>query len=164
MPIKTGASGPPAGGQSKNSEKTGHRFVPGNRFGKGRPQGSRNKATIALQSLLDKEGAAITRKAIELAKAGDTTALRLVLERLIPPARERRLELQIPNLGTLGTAAAVTAAMGTVLQAVAAGDITPGEGQAVVGLLEGMRRGIETADLESRVEKLEKQTDEKGKR
>jgi hypothetical protein len=40
----------------------------------GRPQGSRNKATIALQALLDEEGEQITRKAIEMAKAGGNTA------------------------------------------------------------------------------------------
>ena len=55
----------------KNMPKTGHRFARGNTYGKGRPSGSRNKATIALQSLLEAEGKAITRKAVEMAKAGD---------------------------------------------------------------------------------------------
>ena len=79
--------------QSKNERKTangrkpGHRFEKGNKHGKGRPEGSRNKATIALQSLLDAEGEKITRRAIEMALEGDVTAMRLVMERLIPPAR-----------------------------------------------------------------------------
>src|SRR4051812_10571270 len=58
----------------------GKPFLPGNKHGKGRPAGSRNKATIALQELLDGEGASITRKAIALAKAGNEMALRLCLE------------------------------------------------------------------------------------
>jgi hypothetical protein len=37
-------------------------FQPGNTFGRGRPQGSRNKATIALQEMLDGHGESITRK------------------------------------------------------------------------------------------------------
>src|SRR6516164_5968828 len=97
----------------------------GNNFGKRRPQGSRNKATIALQALLDEEGEQITRKAIEMAKAGDTAALRLVIDRLIPPVRERRLSLELPKIET---PAGVVAAIGVVLDAVGAGSITPSEG------------------------------------
>ena len=55
----------------------GKPFQPGNRFGTGRPNGSRNKATLALPALLDGDGKAITRKAISLAKAGNKTAVRL---------------------------------------------------------------------------------------
>ena len=37
----------------------------------GRAAGSRNRATLAIEALLEGEGEALTRKAIELAKAGD---------------------------------------------------------------------------------------------
>ena len=40
----------------------------------GRPPGARNKATLAALALLEGEAEAITRRAIELAKAGDPTA------------------------------------------------------------------------------------------
>jgi hypothetical protein len=61
-----------------NERKTrGRPFQPGN---PGRPRGSRGKATVAAQILLDGEAKALTRKAIDLAKEGDTTALRLCLE------------------------------------------------------------------------------------
>ena len=45
----------------------------------GRPKGARNKVTVAVESLLDGEAEGLTRKAIELAMKGDTTALRLCL-------------------------------------------------------------------------------------
>ena len=141
--------------QSKNTQKTGnkgHRFGAGNKYGKGRPQGSRNKATIALQALLDEEGEVITRKAIELAKAGDSGALRLVLERLIPPVRERRIALPLPKIET---PAGIAAAIGAILDSVAAGTITPGEGQSLAGLCEGQRRSLETLELEARLSALE---------
>jgi hypothetical protein len=109
--------------ESKISKRTGHRFEPGNKHGKGRPEGSRNKATVALQSLLDSEGEAITRKAISMALEGDSTSLRLVLERLVPPARERRVNLTLPPVTT---AADVTGAIGAVLEAVASGELAPG--------------------------------------
>jgi hypothetical protein len=138
---------------SKNERKTIRgRFQPGNKYGKGRPEGSRNKATITLQSLLDEEGEAITRKAIELAKKGDSTAMRLVIERLIPPTRERRVSLPLPMVTT---AADTTAALGAVLEGVARGELTPSEGQALAGLLESQRRNIETLDLESRLAAIE---------
>jgi len=138
--------------QSKDTRKTGHRFARGNNFGRGRPQGSRNKATIALQTLLDEEGEQITRKAIELAKAGDSTALRLVLERLIPPVRERRLSLELPRIET---PAGVLEAIGAVMDAVGAGKITPSEGQTLAGLLEAQRKHMETVELEARIAAVE---------
>jgi hypothetical protein len=84
---------------SKNTPKTSRGgFQPGNTYGKGRPQGSRNSATIALQALLNEEGEQITRKAIEMALKGDSTAMRLVLERLIPPTKERPVNLALPRV------------------------------------------------------------------
>ena len=43
----------------------------------GRPKGSRNATTIALETLLDGQATALTQKAAELTLAGDMTALRL---------------------------------------------------------------------------------------
>ena len=57
----------------------------------GRPKGARNKATQAVLALLEGEGEALTRKAIEMALAGDGAALRLCLDRIAPP-RLRPLE------------------------------------------------------------------------
>jgi hypothetical protein len=127
--------------EEKSSRKTGHRFARGNQYGKkGRPKGSRNKTTLAVQALLEGEAEEITRKAIELAKGGDTTALRLVLERLVPPVRERHLNLALP---AVGEAKDVIEAIAAVLKSVAAGEITPGEGQAIAGLLGEQRKHIE---------------------
>jgi hypothetical protein len=44
---------------------------------------------MAMEELLDGEGETLTRKAIELAKGGDIQALRLCMERLLPPRRDR---------------------------------------------------------------------------
>jgi hypothetical protein len=45
--------------------------------------------TLAVEALLDGEAETITRKAIELAKEGDLTALRLCLDRIAPPRKDR---------------------------------------------------------------------------
>ena len=53
----------------------------------GRPKGSRNTTTLALKSMLDGQAEALTQKAIKLALDGDLTALRICLDRILPPAK-----------------------------------------------------------------------------
>ena len=54
----------------------------------GRPKGSRNVTTLALETLLDGQAAALTQKAIDLALSGDMAALRLCLDRILPPRKD----------------------------------------------------------------------------
>ena len=49
----------------------------------------------------------------------------------------------------------LTKATSGLLEAVAAGDLTPAEAGEVAKLIEGHRKAIETADLEERVLRLE---------
>jgi len=72
----------------------------------GPPKGARHKATIAASSALDGEGEALIRKAVELALARDTVALRLCLERILPPRRERPVCFRLPTLQSPADAAA----------------------------------------------------------
>lgn len=63
---------------SKNGHKTADgKFAPGNRLGRGRPAGGRNKTSLAIEALLDGEADAPTSRAIEMALKGDTAVLRL---------------------------------------------------------------------------------------
>jgi hypothetical protein len=138
---------------SKNQGKTaGGKFAPGNRFGKGRPQGSRNKASLAVETLLDGEAEVLTRKAVEMALSGDATALRLCMERIAPARKDAPVRFFPPEITEAGHA---VKAMGAVLQAVAEGDMTPVEAKAVSGVIETWRRTVETSDLEDRIARLE---------
>jgi hypothetical protein len=127
----------------------GRPFQPGNKFGKGRPAGSRNKATIQLQALLDGEGEAIMRKAIEGAKAGKPGPLRLCVERLLARRRERPVQLDLPV--EVMTAGDIARTLAAVLTAVSRGEITLGEAEQIANILEVRRRAIETTELERRV-------------
>ena len=139
---------------AKTSGKQDGRFKPGQSGNpKGRPQGSKHRATLAAQKLLDGEAQAITRKAIEKALEGDSIALRLCLERLIPIRREQPLTLKLPKIKG---AADLPKALEAVMEAVAQGEITPGEGQTVAAMLEVYRKGIELTDLERRITELER--------
>jgi hypothetical protein len=125
------------------------KFRPGN---PGRPKGARHKTTLAIEAILDGEAEALTRTAIELAKAGDTTALRLCLERLAPPRKDRPVKLALPPLEGPEDAMTATAAL---LQAVATGELTPSEAETVGKLLETHRRVTELVDVEARLTRLE---------
>jgi hypothetical protein len=48
---------------------------------------------MAIKALLEGEAGALTRKCIELAQEGDTTALRLCMERLAPAVKSRVVNL-----------------------------------------------------------------------
>ena len=134
---------------AKTGRDTSGRFKPGN---PGRPRGAHHKTTLAVLALMEGEAESITRTCIEAAKAGDLTAIRLVLDRLLPPAKERPLRVKLPDVVSLEDVAQAQAA---ILKAVAAGELLPTEGATLAGIVESRRKAIETAELEARVSALE---------
>lgn len=145
----------------KNGTKTAGRdesgrFGPGN---PGKPLGARHKATRAVEVLLDAEAQTLSRKAVELALEGDTTALRLCLERIAPPRKDSPVTFDLPKMKTAGDAAGAAAA---TLQAVAAGELTPTQGAHVMGLVDGFRRVLEVTEIETRLADLEAAADAKS--
>ena len=120
----------------------------------GRRKGSRNRATLAAEALLEGEAQALTRKAIELAIAGDTTALRLCLERIVPQRKSRTVAFDLPRIDRVEDLAG---AIGAIFQEVAGGRLRLDEGATLVGMLESKRRAMETIDLEKRLRALETQ-------
>ena len=118
----------------------------------GKPHGTRHKATQAVLALLEGEGEALTRKAIEMALAGDGAALRLCIDRIAPPRKDNPVTFPLPRMATARDAAEAAAA---VLQAVSMGELTPTEGAPVMALVYSYRRTLEITDLEARVAALE---------
>ena len=125
------------------------RFAAGN---PGRPTGARHRATRAALALLDGEAEELTRRAVELALEGDTTALRLCLERIAPVKKDAPVRFDLPPMQSAPDAAK---AAGAVLDAVAGGDLTPTDGAHIMALVEIYRRTLETTELEARVLALE---------
>jgi hypothetical protein len=110
---------------------------------------------------LNGEAEKLTRKCVELALKGDSTALRLCMERLAPPPKDRPIDFPI---SPASTAREINVALAKVAEAVGARTLTPGERNSLAPLLEVHRRDIESADLEDRIERLEKESDERGRR
>ena len=133
----------------KSGRNTDGTFGTGN---PGKPKGTRHKATQAALALLDGEAEALTRQAVTMALGGDTTALRLCLERIAPPRRDAPVTFDLPRMETARDAAK---AAGAVLGAVAHGDLTPTEGAHIMALVETYRRTLETTELEARLRYME---------
>lgn len=140
----------------KYGMKTGRdekgRFGPGN---PGKPRGARHKATLAAMALIDGQAEAITRKCIEQALEGDTTALRLCLERILPA----RKDVPLPDWLDLG--GDLTTDIDVIIRAVSGGVITPSEADALSKILEAKRKIIELRDIEERLCALEAHMKEK---
>src|SRR4051795_2886313 len=100
----------------------------------GKPKGTRHRVTMAAEILLEGEAEAITRKAIEMAKAGDGPALRLCMDRIYPARKERPVHFSLPPLEKPADAVTATAAL---VSAVAAGDLTPSEAGELSKLVDG---------------------------
>ena len=105
---------------------------------------------MAAQKLLAGEAEALTRKAVEAAFAGDSTAMRLCLERILP--RDRAVEFALPPIKS---AADIAGAMGAVTAALAGGLITPGEAQAIARVFTTFVQTIEISDFDRRLRVLE---------
>jgi hypothetical protein len=94
----------------------------------GRPKGALNRTTLACQELLDGEAEALTRKAVKMALQGDIMALRLCLERIVPPRKEQPINVKLPKIKKDADRPIFTAAL---LEAVANGELTVSEAQSL---------------------------------
>lgn len=140
---------------SKSGRKPDGRFGPGNRANPaGRPTGSRNKASLLLGELIDNEGEGIVRAMIKAATEGDVSAGRALLDRLVPPRRERPVRFILPPLVTASDAPRAVAA---IVAAVASGDLTASEAADLSKLVADFVKAIEASDLAVRLSAIEKQ-------
>ena len=119
---------------------------------RGKPRGARNRATLLAEALLDGEAEALTRKAIEKALEGDGMALRLCLERVLPARKERPISFALPSIASAGDTAK---AMGALLAAVAAGNVTPSEAGEVSKIVEIYFEALQVSEFEQRLKALE---------
>jgi Family of unknown function (DUF5681) len=90
----------------------------------GRKPGTRNYATRLAEALIDASGETLTALCIQKAREGDMVAMRLVMERLIAPRRERPVSVELPSIAEPKD---LIAASSAILKAVAAEEVTPSE-------------------------------------
>ena len=113
----------------KNGRNTAGQFSTGN---SGRPKGSRNRATLAIESLLQGQAEALTQTAVQKALEGDSVALRLCIERIAPAPKDQPVSFSLPKMHN---ALDASEAAGSVLTAVSEGELTPIEATRVMALV-----------------------------
>ncbi|MGD8854505.1 MAG: DUF5681 domain-containing protein [Gammaproteobacteria bacterium] len=116
----------------------------------GRPKGVGKVAK--LRALLEPRAEELVEKAMSMALEGDTTALRLCLERLVPPIKIKDEPVRVQGLD--GSQSLVEQGQ-AIISAVAKGAVTPSEAATLLRSLAAQSRIIEIEDLERRVAALE---------
>lgn len=120
---------------------------------KGRPEGS--GAVQRIRKLLEPHREELVRKVVEMAKAGDMKAMRIVMDRLAPPPRPESDPVQIPELANAET---LTEGAKAVVAAIGAGQVTPTAGLELLTAIGALAKVIETDEIERRLRELEGKT------
>jgi Family of unknown function (DUF5681) len=126
----------------------------------GRPRGSRNKASLRMQEMLEQRAEELVNKLVAMAIAGNIGALRLCLDRLVPARRNEPLFCELPPLAKAADAA--VAATAAIVSAAAAGDVTADEAAKLAKVISLYIDSLEAHQFEDRLAKLEGADLERG--
>jgi len=130
------------------------RFAKGNPGGPGRPRGAVRVAASTLDQIAAEAAVELIKVAIDLARAGDREALKMVMARIWPERRGRPLDIDVPAVAKV---ADLSAAATGVADAVLQGELTPREGREVSSLFEMHCRVLDTIEYEQRLQEIEEQ-------
>lgn len=114
---------------------------------KGRPRGSRNKATVLLENLFEGNAEALGKRALSAALSGDTKMMNFVLSRLIPATREATVAIDVP---ALDSPTACRIAKAKLAEAAANGTISSAEAARQISNVEAVERSFRGLDFERR--------------
>ncbi len=117
----------------------------------GKPPGAKNRATVLAQALFDGEAETLTRKIIELAKAGDMQALKVCVDRLCPPmkAQAAPVQVEIPETENISVIAKA------FIKAAADGRLPPDVAAQLVSAVGTLAHIVEVNELKERLAALE---------
>ena len=121
------------------SERTAAgRFPPGHSGNPaGRPPGSRNKSTLAVEEALAARAGELVGALLRSVHDGKGAALRICFDRIAPLAKGRPVPFALPPLACQ---ADVVAAGAAVVMGMADGELTPTEALDILGVLDGFRK------------------------
>lgn len=117
----------------------------------GRPK---DKRTHQLREMLRSDSADLIRKVKQMALEGDSTAMRLCLERVLPPLKTKDEPVTVKGLN--GSTSLVEQGQ-AIVNALAAGELSPGDAATLMQAIANQARIVEVDELERRVAALEKQ-------
>lgn len=118
----------------------------------GKPKGAKNKSTLAAEALLEGSLEKICRRIEEEAVNGNMQAAKMVLERFLPPRKDRLIRFDLPEIKNTRD---ILIASNAIIAAVCRGEISPSEGEALSRVIAVHAQTIENHDFEERVEVME---------
>jgi len=132
----------------------GNKFKPGESGNPdGRPIGSKDKRT-QYRELFEPHADALIQKVINLALDGDTTCLKMCIDRLVSPFRAKNATITLDDIeGTL------TEKGEKIINAMGKGKISPSDTSSMLSALAAQARIIEIEELEKRISDLEARND-----
>jgi hypothetical protein len=113
----------------------------------------RHKAAQAAANLFDGEAEHLSRRCVELALAGDIGAMKVAIERILPPRRGRPFKFKLPELHTIADA---QAALATLAAGMTNGEVLIDEALAAAEVVQAFAKILELSEFESRLAALEK--------
>lgn len=134
-------------------------FQKGNTFGTGRPTGSRSKQTLAALNMIEGESESITRVALDLALAGDRPMIKLVLERLVPVAKNKPINISLPTIDDLSQVPELSK---TILSNIATGNLSIEDGSKLSSICADLSRSFQVVQVDERLKKIESRLAEHG--
>lgn len=129
------------------------RFLPGTSGNKkGKNPGTKNKATEAASVLLEGEAEKLTRKAVRMAMKGDTTAMKLCMDRIYPIRKSTVAPVVVSGFDEAKT---IMEKAECVLAAVGSGQLAADVGTQLISALGSFGALKELHDFEERLKYLE---------
>lgn len=126
---------------------------------RGKPKGAKHKSSLMAEMLFESEIEAICHHVITQAKEGNMQAAKIILDRLLPPKKDRPINFKLPMIHN---AADALKAGRLISHAVGNGEITPLEGESLSKIVEIQAKNIDLFDFGTRLEAIEKHMNQKN--
>jgi hypothetical protein len=127
----------------------------------GRPPGSRNKQTLALEEAFIERADEVLNHVIDRAKDGEKTAMRLCMERISAPKRERPVAIELP---VIESPADARKAIAVVTAELAEGSLTITEATRLIALIDRTLRLVERIGDMERADRERQEAKDLGRR
>lgn len=119
---------------------------------RGKPKGSKHKTSLLAEKLFENDIEMVCNQVISQAKEGNLQAAKIILARLLPPRKDRLINIKLPFINDSSDA---LEALRMICFTVGNGEITPLEGEALSKMVEIQTKSIELYDFEKRLQAIE---------
>jgi hypothetical protein len=135
------------------------RFAPGRARMGGRKKGQRDRATVIVEKLFASHVRDVAKCVVRAAMGGEKWAAKLVIERVMPPAREAPINFRF---GQISSPLEIPGGIQEVLSLAAAGEISLSDAERICAMIGLLRQAFETADMAQRLEAVEQTLEAAG--